>query len=179
MHRKLDTQGLDIPKDDIECWERYPTHRWVYDLSRLLDVQSLKWSPFETNTLKSITSNIQFYSLNNIVYSTSYIFIDELPGMHIVSEVYITKGKIKLARYIDKQTQIEIQDFIGNIELRINAFVSMHFQKFTGIITINLVGNNIMSIRLRPYSELSIHANPDTIKLTKKIYKRSDINYEV
>jgi hypothetical protein len=175
MHKKLDTQELDIPMDDIECWERYPKHRWVYDLSRLLDAQSIGWSPFETSTLKSIVKNMHFDSLNNTVYSTSYIFINEPQGMRIVSEVYIIRGEIKLIRYIDKQTQTEIQDSTGNIELRINAFVSMHFQKFTGIITIDLVGNDMMSVRLRPYSELDINANIDIIRLTKKIYKRKDV----
>ena len=175
MHRKLDTLDLDIPKDDVECWERYPKHRWVYDLSRLLDAQNIKWSPYETDSLKDTEVNIYLESPKNIVYETSHIYINRPEGDHILAEVYITKGEIKLSRYFDKRTRLEIQDFIGTIELRINAFVSMHFQKFTGIITAELIGNNIMSIRLRAYPELSSTTNPDITRLTKRIYKKTDL----
>lgn len=175
MQKKTDTLELDIPIDDIECWERYPKHRWVYDLSRLLDAQNIKWSPYETDTLQDKEVNMYFNSNRNIIYETSHIYINKPEGDHILTEVYITKGEIKLTRHIDKRTRVEIQEFMGNIELRVNAFVSMHFQKFTGVITAESIGNDIMSIRLRPYSELSINVSPDIIKLTKRIYKKTDI----
>ena len=175
MHRKTDTLELDIPTDDIECWERYPKHRWVYDLSRLLDAQNIKWSPYKTDTLRDKVVNMYLNSQKNISYETSHIYIKSPEGNHILTEAYITKGEIKLTRHIDKRTCLEIQEFMGNIELRINAFVSMHFQKFTGIITIESIGNDIMSIRLLPYTELNINASADIIKLTKRIYKKTDL----
>ena len=173
MHRRTYTQELNIPIDDVECWERYPKHRWVYDLSRLLDAQNIRWSPFETDSLKDVVPNMYFDSIKEITYNTGTIFINRPTGIHIITEVYITKGEIKLARYLDKTTELDIQEFIGNIELRINAFVSIHFQKFTGIITMESIGNDIMSIRLRPFSDIS--ANSDLMRLAKRIYKKTDI----
>lgn len=175
MHKKPDTQELNIPRDDVECWERYPKHRWIYDLSRLLDAQNIKWSPYETDLLKDREVNIFLDTYSDIEYEPGYIYINKPYGSQVITEVYITKGEIKLARYIDKDTDIELHDSIGNIELRINAFVSMHFLKFTGIITITSIGNDIMSIRLRPYSDLSFSVNPDITRLTKRIYKKTDI----
>ncbi len=175
MHKRPDTQELNIPRDDVECWERYPKHRWVYDLSRLLDAQNIKWSPYKTDLLKDREINIFLDTYNNIEYEPGYIYINSPHGIHVITEVYITKGEIKLARYIDKDTNTEIQDTIGNIELRINAFISMHFLKFTGIITIESIGNDIISIRLRPYSEFGLNVNPDIARLTKRIYKKTDI----
>jgi hypothetical protein len=173
MHRRTDTQELNIPVDDIECWDRYPKHRWVYDLSRLFDAQNIKWSPFMTDTLQETIPNMYLESQKEVIYSPGIIFINKPEGTHVFTELYITKGEIKLSRYIDKDTNTEIQDFMGNIELRINAFVTIHFQKFTGIITVESIGNDIMSIRLRPYSDISFNA--DLMRLAKRIYKKTDI----
>jgi len=175
MYKRTDTQELDIPKDDIECWERYTKHRWVYDMSRLLDAQNIKWSPFESETLNNKVVNMYFESCRLVEYKPAYIYINELSGLHLLTEVYIAKGDIKLIRYIDKLSKIETQEFIGNIELRINAFISMHFQKFTGVITIESVGNDITSIRLRAHSDLGQTANSNIIRLIKRIYKKTDL----
>ena len=172
MHKKIDTLELAIPKDDVECWERYSKHRWVYDLSRLLDAQNVKWSPYETDELKCKEININLNSSKNI--ESGYIYMDRPQGSHIYTEVYITKGEIKLSRYLDKWTHTEVQNIIGDIDLRINAFVSMHFQKFSGIITIESIGNIIVSIHLRPLSELT-SANTDIARLIKRIYKKTGI----
>ena len=68
MQKKTDIQEFDIPKDDIECWDRYPRHRWVYDLSRLLDSQHISWSPFITNELKFKINNIRLESQTQVTY---------------------------------------------------------------------------------------------------------------
>lgn len=175
MHKKIDLLDLDIPVDDIECWRRYPKYRWMYDLSRLLDTQNIKWSPFKTAELQDREANLALYSCEDIKYETSYIYINKPEGDITISEIYAAKGEIKLLKHIDKQTSSELQEFTGNIELRINAFMTMHFQKFTGVITLESIGNTILSIRLRPCLGLGINTSPDIIRLLKKIYKKIDI----
>ena len=174
MQKRTETQDLNIPKDDLECWERYPTHRWVFDLSRLLDAQNIKWSPFETDLLKDKIVNMYFETTSPVDISSAYIYIDKPIGDHIFTEVYLSKGEIKLLRHVDKSTGKEIE-LTGNIELRISAFVSMHFQKFTGVLTIESVGNDITSIRLRAYTQIEQSSNSSIIKLVKRIYKKTDI----
>ena len=175
MHRRTETYELNIPTDDIECWDRYPKHRWVYELSRLLDAQNIKWSPFKTDSLECRVVNLCLATFKKVLYEPGYIYIEQPHGLEIVSEVYITKGDIKLTRHFDKKNQEEIQEYSGNIELRINAFVSMHFQKFTGIISLDSIGNDIMAIRLRPYRESHLNTDTEIIKLIKRIYKKTDI----
>jgi hypothetical protein len=176
MQKKSYIQDFNVPKDDIECWDRYPKHRWVYDLSRLLDAQNIKWSPFRTNALPHKVNNMRLVSLDaDITIESAFIFIDKQTGLNIITEVYISKGEIKLLKHFDKETQEEIDIFIGNVELRINAFISMHFQKFNGIITIESLGNCIMGISLRPYADISTDINSETYKLTKKIYKKTEV----
>lgn len=174
MQKKTDIQELDIPADDIECWERYPKHHWVYDLSRLLDAQNIKWSPYETIDLHDRELNISFETEQLCVRQPGYIFIKRPLLEARITEVYITKGEIKLMRHIDPQTRKEVSGLIGEIELRINAFVNLYFHKFTGVISVETFGADIYSIRLKPYSDLSQETNGEVVKLVKKIYKKSE-----
>lgn len=175
MHKKIDTNELDIPKDDIECWERYPKHHWVYDLSRILDAQNIKWSPYEIDGLER-ELNIEMISNKPIVKQPGYIYTKRLDGRHMITETYITKGEIKLMRHVDPDSKKEIIGLIGEIDLRINAFVTLYFQKFTGVITYETYANEIFRIRLRPYIDISLEANQEVIKLVKRIYKKSDLS---
>jgi len=178
MQKKSYIQDLNIPKDDVECWDRYPKHHWVYDLSRLLDAQHVKWSPFKTDLFQHKMVNMDLLSISDISLEPAYIYIEELEGLNVITEVYISKGEIKLLRHFDKDSKEEMDTFIGNVELRINAFISMHFQKFSGIITVESLKGYIIAICLRPYSELTTDISNDIHRLTKKIYKKTDLTIE-
>ena len=175
MHRRTDTQELNIPKDDIECWERYPKHHWMYDLSRLLDVQNIKWSPFEDPDLPDRELNIEMISSRAIVRQPGYIYIKKQEGPRMYTELYIVNGEIKKMRHINPETFKELDSLNGEIELRLNAFTTLHFQKFTGIITAETYANEIFRIRLRPYTSLDTETNQEITKLAKRIYKKTDI----
>jgi hypothetical protein len=175
MHRKTDTQEFDIPKDDIECWERYPKHRWVYELSRLLDAQSIKWSPYEVDTLPNRELNIELFSRKTLVRQPGYIYMKKSEGRHMFTEMYITKGEIKLMRHIDPVTKEELPSLIGEVELRLSAFVTLYFQKFTGVVGVETYSNEIFRIQLRPHVDISLEANQEVVKLAKRIYKKSDV----
>jgi hypothetical protein len=175
MNKKIDLTDIDIPKDDIECWERYPKHRWVYELSRLLDAQNIRWSPYEVDSLSERELNIKLETERIIVRQPGFIYLKKSQGQHMFSELYITKGEIKLIRQIDPGTKKELSSLIGEVELRINAFVTLYFQKFTGVITVETFGNEIHRIKLRPLNDISLEANQEVVKLMKRIYKRSTI----
>lgn len=173
MQKKLKIKELDLPEDDIECLDRYPKHKWVYEMSRLLDAQNVQWSFFKTANLSFKTSNTSFETDKNITYNSATIYINEPVGKRAISEVYITKGEIKLLRSLDTDTKEMLTDFAGGLELRISAFVSIHFQKFTGVISVHTCGNNIYSIQLKPSSELALVANDEALKLLRKIYRKT------
>lgn len=174
MHRKTENIELDIPRDDIECWERYPKHHWVYDMSRLLDAQSIKWAPYEAQGLTWATPNIVLQT-EELMCKPGIIYTKMPEGQRMCTEVYIIKGEIKLMRHIDPKTGL-IDALIGGIELRINAFVTLYFTKFTGVITVETYGNDIYRIQLKPYSGLALTTNADIVKLTKRIYKKTDLS---
>ncbi|HEY6437334.1 MAG TPA: hypothetical protein VIY47_12150, partial [Ignavibacteriaceae bacterium] len=165
MHRKTDIQELDIPNDDIECWDRYPKHRWVYELSRLLDAQNIKWSPFEVESLSERELNIVMKSEKSLMSQPGFIYVNKPAGPHIFSEIFLTKGEIKLIRHIDSSSNIELDSLVGEVELRLNAFITLYFQKFTGVITTETYSNEIFRIYLRPYLDITQEKNQEVIKL--------------
>lgn len=175
MQRKIETIDLDMPKDDLDCWNRYPKHRWVYELSRLLDAQNIKWSPFEQTDLPHRELNMRLYTREPIIRQPGFIYIEKPTGNHLLTEVYIVKGEIKLMRHLDPDSGQELPVLIGEIELRLSAFISLYFSKFTGIITTETFSNEIFHIQLRSNSDLSLTSNQEISKLIKKIYKKTDI----
>lgn len=161
---------LDIPKDDKDCWERYPKHRWVYEMTRLLDSQNIKWSPYEIDGLYNRFPNLSMHIGNICSNYLGYIYTDVGSYDDIITEVYIVKGEIKLMRHM------HTDEIIGEIDLRIAAFVALHLQKFTGVVSATTYGHNIFSVILRPYTDPSTETNTDVIKLLKRIYKKTIIS---
>lgn len=167
MLRHIDIHELDVPKTDLECWERYPKQKWLYDRTRVLDAQHVPWTP-----VKSITLNTPIDTMYlDVDFKPGTVYVSEL-GHPLIAEVVIVKGEIKHTSFIDNGTYIEP---IGSISLKVAAFVSIYFHKFNGVVTFHLSGNNIMSAQLKPYDISVLLSNSETSKLLKKIYKRNDI----
>ena len=177
MNKKPETQEFNIPNDDIECWERYPKYRWVYDLSRLLDAQNIKWSPFKTDSLLDKESNMSLTSSKPVTSDTGYIYIQKPDSNFIITELYIVKGEIKLIRYIDPLTGANLSILHGDIELRLSAFVSLYFQKFTGVLTTKMISDEIYGAFLRPYLGIINESNQDILKLVRRIYKKPSLTF--
>lgn len=175
MQKKTDIHDFDIPKDDIECWKKYPKHRWVYERTRIYDAQNIPWSPIETNEFSFQVPAFELQSNISIRYKPGVIFVKEHSGLQMRTEVFIAKGEIKHMRHINPETAEELPSLIGEIELRLNAFVALHFVRFTGVISVETYGNEIHRIQLKPYSDLSQEENQNVLKIAKRIYKKNMI----
>jgi hypothetical protein len=130
MQRKTDLRDLDIPHDDIECWERYPKFHWVYDLSRVLDAQHIEWKPYYDKYLPDRELTIHLETESTLVRQSGFIYTHKPEGTHLITEVFIVKGEIKFMRHIDPITNAKISSLVGGIELRLNAFVTIHWSYF-------------------------------------------------
>lgn len=168
---------IDIPKDDVECIEKYPKYKWVYDTSRVLDAQNVKWSIFKSENMSKMIQNIHIETSEPLEYHPGYIYVDNNYSNEILSEVFIVKGEIRLLKHYEYPDFVESTKSLGNVELRIGAFVTMHFQKFTGVISVTSCGSDIYSIRLKPQSDYSLETNSEIAKLIKRIYKKNDVSH--
>lgn len=176
MHKKIENLELDIPKNDLDCWERYPKQRWVYDASRVLDAQNIKWQLTEPATPFEKIPTISLKTKTGVEHYLGYIYTDILPAEHLLSEVYIVKGEVKFIRQLDFHSLKEVDSLPGQLDLKINALVALYFQKFTGVISMEVRGTEIIRIQLRPsYSDLGLIDNQELIKLIKRIYRKTEI----
>jgi hypothetical protein len=172
MNKKIDTTDLDVPVDDIDCWTRYPKHRWVYDFGRLLDSQSIPWSPFPDSAYDYEQANITLIKSDGTKISNGSVWTRKPQGSSVISEIYLAKGEIKKIRHIDSDSRKVLENAIGEIELKINAFVSIYFGKFTGVLSITTIGNSIFQASLRPLSYSSSSIPADLTKVVSRIYKK-------
>lgn len=173
MTKKHERLSLDIPVDDIECWEKYPKYRWVYELTRLLDSQGISWSPYETNLHQYRALNIYLQSNSLNPRFPGFIFVQSPEENPVLAEVYVIKGEIKHVRYPELDATIHYPDISGKTELKVNAFTSIHLSKFTGVFVAEIVNDVIYRVRLRPHRDLS--NNSEIRKLLSRIYKKSSI----
>ena len=140
--------NIDIPLDDRTAFKLYPKYNWVYSTSRLLDMQNIEWSPFP---MKNLEYPLREFGLVADDETCGTIYTRQLEGDDITTDVAIMKGEIKWARHhkIDKNGSKQILDELrGNIELRISALTTLHFQKFAGIISVDTVGHDMIAVRL-------------------------------
>lgn len=173
MNKKTEKIEIDIPKDDIDCWIRYPKYRWVYDITRLLDCQNIEWSPFEKQQLTDKELIMEMFSVEPIIRQPGYIFTSIPKTECTITDAYIIRGDIKHLKHINASTNKSIENVDGGIEIRINAFISLNLSKFTGVISIKTYGSDIYRCALRPYSNTF---NSIEQKLISRIYKKHQIS---
>lgn len=174
MNKRIELDDLDIPKDDVECWERYPKHRWVYNLSQILDVQHVKWSPYPTRDLQYKIANMDLYSTDWLEMNPGSIYVQDIIDTDMWTELYLIKGDIKHTRHVDPQTGKDLQLNSGDIELRINAITKICFRDFTGVLKMSSCGNTFYRISLRPLP--ASDSNDETLRLKKRIYKKRELS---
>lgn len=176
--REMVSEHPEIIISHEESWEKYPKHRWIYETTRLLDVQNVPWSVYNNNYInttptfpnnggKAITvamfnmgepCNLEAWSpmYNNCPFYQNRIYVNQFEGEECTTAVAIFKGEIKWTKQYKWASgarggieKAELQPEIsGDIQLRISALVNLHFKKFSGAITVQSYGKDIYGVRL-------------------------------
>lgn len=151
----------DIIISDIDAWNAYPKFHWMYSTTALLDAQNIKWAPFETADLDqgipAFTvglAKVYIESCSELDPSECSIFIANMSDRYIRTEALIRKGQLKWFAHFDQVTHKFDESVIGEVDLRINAFVTLYFKKFNGIVSFETYGSNIVGVKLRPTVKL-------------------------
>lgn len=170
MNKRNETKDLDIPIDDIDCMSRYPKQKWVYDLTRLLDSQSVPWSLIKTSEFSQVQWIFDLEHQTEAV-QTGEIYLKPSDRQPVYTEVFVIKGEIKKHRHLSESLE-ELDQNITEIDIRITAFVNLHFGKFTGVCVFKSVGNTITQVRLRPCQARYKQSSSDYLRLISRIYKK-------
>lgn len=165
------TTNVDIPLDDHTAYELYPKYNWVYSTSRLLDFQSIEWSPF---SMGKLTQRLDEFPLNKDGHEPGAIYTQEIAGDKLTTDVVIMKGELKWAAHhkIEDSNKILVDTLSGDIELRVSAMATMHFQKFAGVISVDTIGTTIVAVRLCMTADVVEQYPEDWLKRVLRIYNR-------
>ena len=163
--------NVDIPLNDEVAYQLYPKYNWIYSTSRLLDFQNIKWAPFYFG---DINYELPEFAMNPGPAGRGAIYTKELHGDRLTTDVVIMKGLIKWAAHhkIEDGNKVLVDDLRGDIELRISAMATMHFQKFAGVISVDTIGPTIIAVRLCMTADVVDQYPEDWIKRVLRIYNR-------
>jgi hypothetical protein len=187
----LDTMA-DIPLDDQSAWDMYSKYRWVYSTSRLLDLQNVPWSIYYGAPFTAALYEFQGVKDSILRHKNDpdpqtragMIFVDrsKVVGEELTTDAVILKGELKwLAHHVNNvQDQdgkicigMKVLDEInGGVELRIAAFAKMALSKFTGVISVDTVGNTIVGVRLHMTPEVISQYPENWMQNVVKLYNR-------
>jgi len=165
------TTNVDIPLNDEVAYELYPKYNWVYSTSRLLDFQSIAWAPFK---MCKLTQRLDEFQLNSDGHEPGAIYTQEIAGDKLTTDVAIMKGEIKWAAHhkIEDGKKVLVDTLRGDIELRVSAMATMHFQKFAGVISVDTIGTAIIAVRLCMTADVVEQYPEDWLKRVLRIYNR-------
>jgi len=157
------------PEANKDAWTLYTKYNRVQQTSVLFDFQHVEWSPFEDSnyTLKHTAFNIEDY--------VGDIYTAELTGDSLSTAVAVNKGDIKWIMHYNEKTLIPLNDIRGSLELRIGAFVTTAFKKFSGIVTFKSIGDDIVAIDLKVDDKFIESLDDEELnKNIKRLYNRRD-----
>lgn len=178
----------DVPKDDLAAHKVYPKFNKVYENRTLLELQKVHCSLIKENAdqwqipdysfNQSITLIRKPPHTTNGLHQMGYFWCNPIEGDRFHADVAILKGNVVWSQCYDYNLKESTVDFIdkdisGNLDLKLNALVSMYLTKFTGVIEIEIIGEVIVSIHLRP-NPRTIHLHIDkTHSKISKLYNKS------
>ena len=157
------------PKTNIEAWVEYPKFNKVQQTSALFDFQHVEWQPFEDDQF-----NISHPAFNIDGYEGN-IYTKPLRGDDLTTYVAVNKGDIKWIAHTPRGT-FEFEDQIrGSLELRIGAFVTTVYKKFSGIISFDSVGDNVVAVNMNISKDFAGAITDDELtKNIKRLYSRRE-----
>ncbi len=120
----------------------YAKYNWLCNGIELLNLQKVEWYPFEHD---EFTYPIEIFALDN---HDGKVYVKEPEGTKVASVAEIVKGTVKYIIHTNEDNE-RLIDNIGTHDLRIHAFVIMHFKKFNGSVKFTSKGSVITQIEIQ------------------------------
>ena len=162
---------VNVPTDDLDAYEWYPEHKWVYEKLKIAQSQSLlcgtgnQW-PAKFPVFAKPNINLRGMGLDSGVVATAAEF-EALPeghmwmpffdGDHISSDCAIVRGEMQWARHavgfpwhrgmfthwvIENTQRPELNQFLS-------SWIKQHMAGYTGMMNFETIGGKIIEAHLR------------------------------
>ena len=127
--------------------------KWACETTKILDAQKLGWSLYYGDKNEFIIDAFNYGdgvhydpSINQQSSYTGKIFTQELRGDEVFTDVILQKGNIK---YMSHRRGLDLIDGeLGDVILKINSFIYLNFNKYTGYLRFQNIGKYVISISL-------------------------------
>jgi hypothetical protein len=157
------------PRTSVEAWTQYPKFNKVQQTSILFDFQHVEWQPFADDKF-----NVE-HDAYNIEGYTGKIYTKELKGDELTTYVAINKGEIKWIAHAPKGTYAFEEEIRGSLELRIGAFITTVYKKFSGIVSFDSVGDDVVAVNMHINKDFAeAITDEDLAKNIKRLYSRRE-----
>lgn len=172
----------EVPRTFKESLKKNDKYKWVYESTRVLATQGIPWSHMSTDINRNAIDVLNYGSkidhdaivLQNDCSLPGKIFVDAnvFVGEEVFTDVAIFKGDVKwMQHYRNEDKEIELIPLeLGEIKLKINALLHLHFSKYSGIIKVQTIGKNIIGISLFTEDALIVHYPDNWSKHVVRIY---------
>jgi hypothetical protein len=164
--------AANIPTEDSDAWQWYPTHRWVYDKLAVALSQKLAAGPHGTTPPRFPVFSKPIVNLRGMGvgsrmlsspadyerhYAPGHFWMTLLAGRHVSSDVAVVGGEPRWWRHatgkpagegtFDYWTVHASPD--AEIEARCGAWVHAHLAGYTGMLNIETIDGTIIEAHLR------------------------------
>lgn len=131
--------------------------KWSCSTTKILDAQKIEWSLFYSPDHNHMVDafnygdGVQYDTcVNEASTMVGRVFIPELHGNAGWADTVIHKGDIKDVKFRDLHGNV--LDDMGDLYLKMNAFIRLNMNKYTGYVQFQCIGKSIIS--------MSFHIDP-------------------
>jgi hypothetical protein len=163
--------GVNVPTDDIDCYEWFPAYRWVYDKHKIAQSQGLVCgiagdAPRAFPVFAKPNINLRGMGVGSQTVHTldaskqlppDYMWMPLLHGDHISTDCAVVNGQVKWMRHalgypwIDGMFRYWIIETAERSELSgfLSDWVARHMGGYTGMMNMETIGGVMIEAHLR------------------------------
>ena len=192
--------AANIPTEDSDAWQWYPTYRFVYDKLALALSQNLEAAPHGVApprypVFSKPIVNLRGMGVGSHVlaceadyvrhYAPGHFWMTLLDGRHVSSDVAVVDGEPRWWRHVTGKPAgegtfdywIVHAEPDAGIEARCGAWVAKDLAGYTGMLNLETIGETIIEAHLRFSDQWPDLYGPGWVDAVVGLYERGDWDF--
>ncbi len=186
-----------IPLEDVDAYEWYPAHRWIYNKLVVAQSQGLACAPHgvcppEFPVFSKPITNLRGMGVGSRVLpdiehywrhlAPGHFWMTLLQGEHVSSDIAIVRGSAKSYRHsrgmpagegtFDHWVIESVQR--PELEAYLDDWISRHLGSYTGMLNVETIGSRIIDAHLRFADQWPDLYGKDWLEAVVKLYSRGE-----
>jgi hypothetical protein len=194
------TTAANIPTEDGDAWQWYPTQRWIYNKLAVALSQDLHAGPHGTPppsfpVFSKPIVNLKGMGVGSRVlnsqadydthYAPGHFWMTLLEGRHVSSDTAVVRGEPRWWRHVTGKPAGEgtFDHWIIHaepddaIEKRCGAWIEKNLPGYTGMLNLETIGGTIIEAHLRFADQWPDLYGPGWVDALVELYERGEWNF--